>query len=136
MPLISKQRPTAVKQVICTHCGGKSEAARRAMSVFCPSCHKRVILEDYRIRGYYGVNEFATCGDIVVERGGHVVAPIKVQSLTVRGKVQGDVTARGRVTVRKTGSLRGDIDAPSLLVEAGGTLTGFIRIGPPSEAEA
>jgi len=100
------------------------------MSVFCPHCHKRVILENYKIRSYYGVVEFATCGDIFVERSGHVVAPIKVGNLTVKGKVQGRIRARGRVVVGKTGSIRGDITAPILQVEPGGTLVGFVRIGP------
>lgn len=98
------------------------------MSVACPHCHKRLILEDFRIRGYYGVVEFATCGNIVVERSGHVVAPIKTGSLTVRGHVQGNVRARGEVRVSKTGHLKGDIQAPSIVVEAGGFYEGFLRI--------
>ena len=129
MPLISTRRPVAVKEVVCTRCGEHSEAARRAMSVFCPHCHQRVILEDYKIRSYYGVAEFATCGDIVVERGGHVVAPIKVKDLTVKGRVQGRIIARGKVVIRRTGSIKGDVEAPVLLVEKGGVLNGFLRIG-------
>lgn len=101
------------------------------MSVFCPHCHKRLILEDFKIRSYYAVREFSTCGDIVVERKGHVVAPIKVGNLTVKGMVKGQVTARGKVHVNKTGHLRGDIEAPSLLVERGGVFDGFLRIGDP-----
>ena len=130
MPLISTQRPAASKEVVCTHCAQPSEVARRAMSVFCPHCHKRVILENYKIRGYYGVTEFATCGDIVVERSGHVVAPVKVSNMTVKGKVKGHVTARGKVEVRKTGSIKGDVEARSVLVEKGGMLDGFLRVGP------
>ncbi len=130
MPLTSTQHPVAVKQVVCTHCRQRSEVARRALSVFCPHCHKRVILENYRIRGYYGVVEFATCGDIVVEQGGYVVAPVKVSNMTVKGKVKGHVTARGKVVVCKTGAIKGDIEARAVLVEKGGLLNGFLRIGP------
>jgi len=130
MALTARQRPSAGRQIICTHCGGASEASSRAMSLFCPHCHKRVILENYKIRGYYGVNEFATCGDIVVERAGYVSAPIKVTCLTVKGKVQGNVIARGCVSVKKTGTLKGNIKAPSLVVEQGGVLTGFVHINP------
>ena len=90
-------------------------------------------LEDYRIRGYYGVNDFATCGDIVVERGAYVAAPIKVANLTIKGRVHGNVISRGRITIGKKGSFKGDIEAPSLLVEHGGVLTGFVRIGPLPE---
>jgi hypothetical protein len=133
MPLIATQHASGVKKVVCTHCGRLSDASKRAMSVFCPHCHKRVILENYRIRSYHGVIEFATCGDIIVERNGFVVAPIKVHDLTVKGRVQGRVTARGRVTVCKTGQLRGDVEAPLLTVEDGARINGFLRIGlsPP-----
>lgn len=136
MPLISKHDRSVAKQVVCTHCGLISEASQRAMSVFCPHCHQRVILEDFRVRGYYGVSDFATCGDIVVERGALVVAPIKVGSLAVKGKVQGNVIARGQVTVKKAGLLVGDIQAPALLVERGGALCGFVRINPLAEPQS
>lgn len=104
------------------------------MSIACPNCHKRIILEDFKIRGYYGVSEFATCGDILVQKSGHVVAPIKVATLTVRGSVQGNVLARRAVTVDKTGTLKGDIDAPSLVVEKGGVYSGYLHIHPKTDA--
>ncbi len=129
MASTSPQRRASVKHVICTNCEQGSEVARRAMSVFCPHCKKRLILEDYKIRSYYAVREFSTCGDIVVERGGHVVAPIKVGNLTVKGKVQGRVTARGRVNICKTGWFKGELNAPILCVEGGAVLNGFLRIG-------
>ena len=135
MALTARQRPAAVRQIICTHCEQTSEASSRAMSISCPSCHQRVILEDYKIRGYYGVNDFATCGDIVVEKSGFVAAPIKVASLTVKGKVHGNVVARGSVSVKKTGSLTGNVEAPSLLVEKGGVFTGDVHIGPAPPAK-
>lgn len=135
MPLLRTQRAASVKQIICTHCGQASEAGQRAMSVFCPHCHKRVVLENYKISGYYGVVEFATCGDIVVERSGHVVAPIKVSNLTVKGKVQGRIKARGKVLIGKTGSIKGDIVAPMLSVEPGGKLQGFLQIRPSADGE-
>ena len=136
MPLSPTHRKGAVKEVICTSCGQCTDVARRAMSVFCPHCKQRLVLEDFKIRSYYAVRDFSTCGDIVVERKGHVVAPIKVGNLTVKGKIQGSVTARGTVNIRKTGSVKGDLEAPSLLIEGGGVLQGFLRIGaPPSEEE-
>lgn len=129
MPSNESNRQGAVKQVVCTYCERPSEVARRAMSVFCPHCKKRLILEDFKIRSYYAVREFFTCGDIVVERKGHVVAPIKAGKLIVKGKVQGSVIALGEVRVGKTGSFKGDIEAPSLHIESGGVVDGFLRIG-------
>ena len=119
----------AVKRVFCTHCAQVMDVAVRAMSVFCPHCKKRLILEDFKITTYHAVREFATCGDILIEKRGHVCAMVKVGNLTVRGKVHGQVIARGSVHLHKTAWLQGDLQAPLLRVESGAKLNGFLRIG-------
>jgi hypothetical protein len=129
MPVTTTKRQPAVKQVICTECQKPSEVPRRAMSVFCPHCKKRLILEDFKIKTYYAVSNFSTSGDIVVERKGHVVAPVKAGNLTVKGKLQGRVTVRERASIQKTGWFKGALTAPSLRVEAGAVLDGFLCIG-------
>ena len=135
MPSSTIKRQTAVKRVVCTECERSSEAPRRAMSVFCPHCKQRLILEDFKIKTYYAVSRFSTFGDIVVERKGHVVAPVKAGSLTVKGKLQGPATIRGKVCIRKTGWLKGDLTASCLSVEGGGVLDGFVRISPNHRAD-
>jgi hypothetical protein len=130
MSLIGTLRKPAVRTVVCTYCDHRTDVAKRAMSVFCPHCKKRLILEDYKIDSYYAVREFFTCGDIVVEKSGHVSAPIRVTNLTIKGKVQGHVLARGTVSVAKTGWLKGEVSAPCITVEPGGILEALVRIGP------
>ena len=115
---------------MCTHCHEACVVPRKAMSIFCPHCRKRLILENYKIKTYKSVRELATCGDVVVEKKGRVRALIKVGTLTVKGIVQGCVSARGAVTICKTGSLDGDIEAAALCVESGASLHGYLRIGP------
>jgi hypothetical protein len=100
------------------------------MSVFCAHCRKRLILQNYVIKGYQAVKDYATCGDIVVEKRGRITAPVQVTNLTVKGTVQGRVEARGRVEVTKTGALYGDIVALALRADKGAKLAGFCRIGP------
>ncbi len=129
MASTSSRRQPAIKQVVCTHCAQVNEVPLRAMSIFCAHCRKRLILEDFKIRSYYAVREFFTCGDIVVERRGHVVAPVKVGNLTVKGKVQGNVTARGEVRISKTGWFKGELRAHSLRIDRGAVFDGFLRIG-------
>lgn len=131
MPSGTRKQHADVREVRCTHCQRQSEVARRAMSIFCPHCKKRLILEDFKIRSYYAVRDFSTCGDIVVERRGHVVAPIKVGNLIVKGKVQSHVIARGVVTIGKTGWFKGDISASRLRVENGAVIDASVRIGMP-----
>ncbi len=115
--------------VVCTHCQIECEVAKRAMSIFCPHCRKRLIIEDYAIKNYTSVRELVTCGDVVVEQRGHVRARIKVCNLIVKGKIQGDVTARGSVKIGKTGHLIGDLEATVLEIEGGAVLEDFLRIG-------
>ncbi len=128
-PLASKSL-TSSQQIICTSCGKASEAGKRAMSIFCPHCHKRVITEDLKVKSYHAVREFSTSGSISVERNGFVVARVKAGSLSVKGKVQGHTSSRGTITIKKNGWLKGDVEASSVVVEDGGILIGYVRIGP------
>jgi predicted acyltransferase (DUF342 family) len=123
-----------MKLVRCTHCAAEAEVAKKAMSVFCPHCKRRLILENYRIRSYKAVREFATCGDVVVERQGTVAARVLAQNLVVKGTVQGEVEARGKVEVGRTGRVYGDIRAPRLVVKAGAQIKGFCRIRPDGQS--
>ena len=135
MPLVSTEYASGSKTVVCTHCQNECEVSRRAMSIFCPHCRKRLILEDYAIKNYTSVRELVTCGDVVVEKRGQIRARIKAGTLTVRGKIQGDVTACGSVKIGKTGHLIGDLEASALEIGGGAVLEGFLRIGgaPPAK---
>ncbi len=126
---------TRNRDVICTECGLHVDVALRAMSVFCPHCSQRLILEDFKITGYRASRMFATCGNIVVEKSGVVSAPIRAGNLTVRGRVQGNVEARGVVEVSRTGQIQGDVCASRLTVANGAKLKGFYRIIPELPAD-
>jgi DNA-directed RNA polymerase subunit RPC12/RpoP len=115
---------------VCVHCEGSVEVARRAMSVFCPHCKKRLILEDFKIKTYHASRLLATCGSVVVEPKGILSGPVRANSLKVRGQMQGNVDAHGVVEVSKTGNLRGDIRAFHLKVASGAVLNGYFRISP------
>ncbi|GJM25729.1 MAG: hypothetical protein DHS20C16_21440 [Phycisphaerae bacterium] len=127
-------RKAKTKIVNCTHCGGANEVAARAMSVFCAHCRKRLILENYIIKSYQAVKGYATCGDVSVEKRGRVAAPIQSNSLTVKGKVNGKVEARGKVEVTSTGSLEGSLKATSLIVVQGAQFDGYCEIRPTTVA--
>jgi hypothetical protein len=129
MPAVVSGAASTLKPVSCTYCGGRNDVSPRAMSVFCHHCRKRLILEDFKITSYYAVREFYTCGQVVVEKKGQVIAPIRASSLTVRGKVQGRVDIGGPVRIDKTGQFKGEITAPSLHVESGAVVDAQVRIG-------
>lgn len=119
-----------VREVICTHCHGVNEVSARAMSVFCNECRKRLILEDYVVKSFQGLRSYQTCGNVIVEKSGRIVASTQAQNMIVRGKVEGDVTAAGHVDVAATGTLLGNIQASGLCVEHGARLDGFCEIRP------
>jgi predicted acyltransferase (DUF342 family) len=122
-----------MKLVRCTHCACETEVARKAMSIFCPHCKKRLILESYRIKTYTAVREFATCGDVVVEKHGTVAARVLAENLVIKGSVQGELKARDKIEVSRTGQVRGDMSALRLVVKAGARISGFCHIGPVIE---
>ncbi len=127
---MAKRQTATKREITCTHCEHVSEVSARAMSAACPKCNKRLDLEDHKIQRYHAVRELVTCGAVVIEKKGHVPAPIRAESLQVLGKVNGDVRVLRSVHIGKTGSITGDIVAPILTVDDGGLVDGYLEIGP------
>ena len=117
------------RQIPCPHCQRIVEVANRTMSMFCPHCRLRVILENFKIKTYHATRDFVTVGDVTVEKNGTLSAPSRVGSLTVKGKVWGNVQARRCICIKRTGLIKGDVVSPSLVVDDGGVLVGRCRIG-------
>ncbi len=134
--MAKKTAKTDFKTVPCTFCGKPIQVSHQTMSIFCPHCHKRVVCEDYCIKNYHAVRMMATCGNVVVERKGHVVAPIQANALTVRGLVKGDVKVQSVVEVEATGTIQGNVEAPRLVLHDGGRVIGICKIVGNSRSKA
>jgi cytoskeletal protein CcmA (bactofilin family) len=89
------------------------------------------VVEDYRTASYVAVRMVATCGDVIIEKRGEIVASVRAVNLTVAGKLTGDVVALGRVVIHSTGRVKGNIRAPLLRMESGAALDGNVWIGDP-----
>lgn len=126
--MAKKTSTNGKKRISCTYCAQAIEVSPRAMSIFCPHCHKRVVCEDYTIRSYHAVRNLATCGSVIVERKGHVVAPIRADKLIIRGLVRGNIRALSLVEVESTGVVQGNVEAPRLIIHAGARLMGVYKI--------
>lgn len=126
-----EREPDSLKtrEVVCTWCGRPTAVSRSAQSVVCPHCNKRLVIEDFRTASYVAVRNVVTCGDVFIERRGHVIASVRAVNLTIDGKLTGDVVAAGRVLIRSTAAVQGDIQAAALRVESGATLAGRVRVG-------
>jgi len=62
-----------------------------------------------------------------------VRADILVQDVIVFGRIEGNVKATGRLELRQSGSVVGDIQAGRLSVEESATLSGRVELTDPSQ---
>lgn len=116
--------------IVCLYCDKAQEVSRRAMQITCKHCYKSLRVEDVVIKQYEARRSIDTCGVVVVEKRGNVVADrIHCGGLIVRGKVKSGVHCRGTVLVGPEADLIGDVTALALAVGAGAVLNGFYRIG-------
>jgi hypothetical protein len=120
--------------IVCLYCNKPQEVSRRAMQITCKHCYKSLRVEDVLIKAYEARRSIDTCGVVVVEKRGNVVADrILCGGLIVRGKVKSKVDSRGTVLVGPEADLIGDVTAPSLAVGAGAVLNGFYKINQPED---
>ena len=64
-------------------------------------------------------------GDEAVVKGG-----INVNTAVVRGKINGNVTAKDRIEIKAKTELFGDIRSPKLVIEEGVTFVGKTEVNP------
>lgn len=123
--------------VTCLYCGKAQDVARRAQSVTCKHCYKRLELQDLVIAKYEAKRAIETTGIVTVERKGQVITDrIHCGGLIVRGKVKGNVNSRGPVLVGPEADLIGDVKAPTMAVGAGAVLEGNYQVGRDPEPAA
>jgi cytoskeletal protein CcmA (bactofilin family) len=70
--------------------------------------------------------KISTSQTVAVEPGATVEADIETSSLSVGGRVTGNVVARERVEVRANGRMVGDIKAPRIVIADGASFKGNV----------
>lgn len=73
---------------------------------------------------------------VIVGQGARVHARIDADEVQVSGIVEGDITARRKVTLDRTAVVVGDLITPGIVVEEGAKLQGRILIGSDASADA
>lgn len=68
-------------------------------------------------------------GSVEVATGATVKALVDAGSVTVRGDLEGPVTAREKVMLGRSAKLNGDVHAKRLQIEDGASLNGHVRTG-------
>ena len=73
--------------------------------------------------------EFHVSGNIEVAQGATVKALLEASNVTVRGNVEGTLTARDKLTLGKSANLNGNVQVKRLQIEDGASLNGHVRMG-------
>jgi len=71
-----------------------------------------------------------TKGKVHVGKSGLLSAEVNGGSVTVEGKVKGNITASDRVTLEATSNVTGDLTATKLVVNEGASFSGKVNVGP------
>ena len=66
---------------------------------------------------------------LTIGRDASVVADLAAKVVTVSGTVVGNVIGVSRVELKATGSIEGDVTAPTFVMEEGATLKGKVDTG-------
>lgn len=64
--------------------------------------------------------------NLVVEQGATVEANVEVQTLTVSGRLTGNVLAREKVELRSDAKVIGDVKAPRIVIADGASFKGNV----------
>jgi len=73
-------------------------------------------------------------GTLIIGESGNLEAKIDVGVCVIHGSINGNLNARSKVEVRRTGRVDGDMMTPVLLVEEGAAFNGVIKMGQESSA--
>lgn len=74
-------------------------------------------------------------GSLTIGPNGSVKADVSAREVIVRGKVEGNVTAREKVQLWSTGQVTGEVRTDRLSIEDGALLRGKVEAGrPPAKA--
>lgn len=119
-------RTPQTRTLVCYHCGRAFVAAARAITLTCPTCHKRVHVNDIVVAHSLHARTLQTCGRLVVEKKGRVFAGsvLAAQGVEVWGSLEGNVSTAGKVTIGPRGRWRGDLVARLLIVHSGAVIEG------------
>lgn len=66
--------------------------------------------------------------DVLISEPSRVEGNVCAKNATIRGEIIGDIEASGRVTIERTGRMKGNISASVISIEDGAQFKGLIKI--------
>jgi cytoskeletal protein CcmA (bactofilin family) len=85
------------------------------------------------IKGFFN-GEIRSSGDLFINESARVEAKIEAQTVSVKGRVTGDVQAHTRLELFETARITGNIRTPDLYVQSGCLINGTCKMGPADES--
>jgi cytoskeletal protein CcmA (bactofilin family)/predicted RNA-binding Zn-ribbon protein involved in translation (DUF1610 family) len=106
-----------IRDVCCFSCNHRQKVSTSAQSSLCPQCGSYIDLKDFKISGTFG-RSIQTQGEVIITSKGEVTsAKIACGEAYIEGKLRGNLSCTGTVTVRMQGKLLGSVEAQQLVVE-------------------
>jgi cytoskeletal protein CcmA (bactofilin family) len=85
--------------------------------------------EDLIISGQFQGKIFLENHDLTIEQGARVTAEIiQVKNIEIRGTVDGNIQAKGRVVIAHNGQVNGDISASRISITEGAKFKGNVKV--------
>jgi cytoskeletal protein CcmA (bactofilin family) len=78
--------------------------------------------------------EFRISGNFDVANGATVKALIEGNNVSIKGDMEGVLTARDKLTIGKSAKLHGDITVKRLQIEDGATFNGHVQMGSSEQS--
>ena len=117
-----------------THTDGQSDSKREGLQKF--TLGPNDVLEGkltfgghMAVDGGRAEGEFRVGGNLEVGNGSTVKALIEASNVTIRGVVEGKLTARDKLTLGKSAKMNGDVQVRRLQIEDGASLNGYVKMG-------
>lgn len=121
------------RSIQCYHCRHRFDVGAMTQSTVCPACNKSLVVQDVVVSTLKAVRKIQTCGRVIVQRKGHVIATLVEanEGVEVEGVMDGAVVTQGAVRLGKASHWKGDCRAPSFSAELGCVVaSGYFEIHP------
>jgi cytoskeletal protein CcmA (bactofilin family) len=114
--------------------GGQSDSKRDGLKKFTlgpnDSLEGKLTYDGHMtVDGGRAEGEFRIGGNIEIGQGTVVKALLEGSNVTIKGEVEGRLTARDKLTLGKAAKLNGDVQVRRLQIEDGASLNGYVRMG-------
>jgi cytoskeletal protein CcmA (bactofilin family) len=106
-----------IRDICCFSCSHRQRVSTAAQSTICPQCGSYIDLKDFKISGQFG-RSIQTQGEVIVTSKGEVTsAKVACGSAIIEGKLRGNISCTGTISVKVHGKLLGGVETHHLIVE-------------------